>query len=144
MVRTRNDSDRDLGALVNRIARDMRQQMTLAARPLGLTAPQAAVLLTLAAGAMPVGAVAERLDMDRPTMTGLTERLVRDGWAVLAPNPEDRRSKLIGLTPSAHAALPALRAAGAGINARAVRTLTPAEREELLTLLGRIATDIDR
>lgn len=121
----------------------MRQRMTNAVAPLGLTAQQAAVLLTLSDGPLPLSQVAERLGMDRPTMSGLAERLVRDRWVAVAPNPADRRSRLAELSPRAVGILPALRRAADEVNAEALRDLGDAEREQLLSLLGSLATALD-
>lgn len=58
--------------------------------------------LTLAAlnqlGSAAVGAVAERLDIERTAMGKMVEFLQRDGLVTIKPSPTDGRSRLIELT----------------------------------------------
>ncbi|MBN2247689.1 MAG: MarR family transcriptional regulator [Coriobacteriia bacterium] len=125
----------DLGQLVNHVARLFRQAMGREAAAFGLTALQAAVVLSVADSSVPVGTIAERLGTDRATMTGVAERLVRDGWAHLRPNPADGRSRLLELTPRAASALPGLASAATTISASAAGTLTNEEIAQLVSLL---------
>ena len=58
--------------------------------------------LTLAAlnqlGSAAVGALAERLDIERTAMGKMVEFLQRDGLVTIKPSPTDARSRLIELT----------------------------------------------
>ena len=42
--------------------------------------------------------IAERLLADRPTVTGIIQRLLQKGWIFIKHNPKDKRSHLIFLT----------------------------------------------
>lgn len=58
----------------------------------GLTLPQARVLFILAEeGDHTTGQLAERLNVSPPTMTGIADRLVRQGLIERADDPNDRR-----------------------------------------------------
>ncbi len=46
------------------------------------------------------GEIAEALDLKRPTLTGMCDRLEEAGLLARAINPEDRRSFLVDLTPA--------------------------------------------
>lgn len=133
----------NLGQLVNHVARLFRQAMGREAAALGLTSQQAAVLLTITSSQMPVGAVADRLGTDRATMTGVAERLVRDGWGELLPNPDDGRSRLLRLTPRALDVLPRLASAAGAISAGAVSAIPPADAERLVALLHAVASALE-
>jgi DNA-binding MarR family transcriptional regulator len=45
--------------------------------------------------------IAEKLDCDRPTISGIIDRLETQGWIMRLPNPEDKRSYIITLTEKA-------------------------------------------
>lgn len=137
-------TDPDLGQLVNYVARLFRQAMSREAAAFGITAQQAAVVLLVGDTAVSIGTVAERLGMDRPSMTGVAERLVRDGWAALRPNPADGRSRLLELTPRALAVLPQLASSAESISLDAVGALTPAETGQLVSLLGAVAQALEQ
>lgn len=69
-----------------------------------LTLQQAIVLLTLHDnGVIGMGAVACHMHCDASNVTGLIDRLVALGYVVRRELPEDRRTKLLELTPSGRA-----------------------------------------
>ena len=73
-------------------------------------------------------------------MTATLDLLERRGWIRRVPNPADRRSVLIEITPEGRATtdqlLPGIRTVEQGI----LSTLTHDERESLLDLLAKILT----
>ena len=84
-------------------------------RPFGLTINQFSLLTTLIlAGPQPVASLAARLGIDRTTLTRNLALGEREGLVALAPDEEDRRVRLVTLTPAglsrAREALPAWRA----------------------------------
>ena len=135
----------DLGYLTNRLARLLRMHLSREVAPLGLTATQVAVVLTLGGpDRRTMSDLAGRIGIDRPTMTGVVERLTRDGWLDSAPNPADGRSRLVGLTARGLASLPELADASARTTQRASVGLTDRERTVLVSLLNRTADNLDR
>ena len=48
-----------------------------------------------------VGEIGERVYLDSSTLTGIIDRLERSGYVERRPNPDDRRSVLVYLTPKA-------------------------------------------
>ena len=68
----------------------------------GLTTQQWAVLGALSrpkvAGGMSVGALARYLLVSRQNLSGVLSRMERDGHLSTAPDPEDRRSRLVTMT----------------------------------------------
>ena len=90
-----------------------RRRFDEALRPLGLTNGQFSLLMSLnrpkPAG---MGSVASLLAMDRTTLTAALKPLERRGLVKMMADPDDRRSRLLALTPkgtkllaSAHADL---------------------------------------
>lgn len=131
---------RDLGYQVNRLARLLRASIAEEVEPLGLTSRQAAVVLQLAeAGRLTMTDLAERIGIDRPTLTGVVDRLARDGWLLAETNPDDRRSRLVTLTDQAAEKVPQLAQAAGRASAPVLQALGEADTAALLSLLDRAA-----
>jgi len=91
---------------VQRAARTLARRFDVALRPVGLTNGQFSLLMSLnrpvPAG---MGSVATLLGMDRTTLTAALKPLERRGLITIAPDPADRRGKLLTLTPAGSALL---------------------------------------
>ncbi|NBC12803.1 MAG: MarR family transcriptional regulator [Gammaproteobacteria bacterium] len=110
----------------------------------GLTAPQALVLKEIAAaGELPVGGVAQRVNLSHATITDIVNRLERRGLVVRARSEMDRRRVLVRATPEASQTLkrapPLLQDAFAARFAK----LADWEQTLLLASLQRIAALMD-
>ncbi len=69
-------------------------------RPLGVSAAGGLVLgLLRDDGALPPSELGQRLIVTRATVTGVVDSLERRGYVRRTPNPADRRSLLVELTP---------------------------------------------
>ena len=70
--------------------------------PFELTPPQYFVFNALWMGdGITVGELGERVSLDSSTLTGIIDRMERNGYVERRPNPDDRRSVLVFLTPKA-------------------------------------------
>ena len=82
--------------------------------------------------------IAERVLVASATMTSTLDVLERRGWARRLPNPDDRRSVLVEITPEGRAVtdqvLPGIRA----VEKSMMSVLAKAEREQLVELLDRM------
>lgn len=93
---------------VQRAARALARRFDDALRPVGLTNGQFSLLMALNRPRPPsLGQVAQVLAMDRSTVTAALKPLERDGLVRLAPDPTDRRSRLLSLSGQGHAKLAA-------------------------------------
>ncbi|MBB3019447.1 DNA-binding MarR family transcriptional regulator [Microvirga lupini] len=82
-----------------RAARTLARRFDEALRPAGITSGQFSLLNALNRPTPPaIGPVAQLLAMDRTTLTAALKPLERDGLVVVTRDPEDRRSRLVGLT----------------------------------------------
>jgi DNA-binding MarR family transcriptional regulator len=85
---------------VQRAARALARRFDEALRPVGLTNGQFSLLMSLnrpkPAG---MGSVASLLAVDRTTLTAALKPLERRGLIKVMADPEDRRSRLLALTP---------------------------------------------
>src|SRR3954470_17763581 len=107
---TRMVRDTCLCLHLQRAARALARQFDEALRPLGLTNGQFSLLMSLnRPGPAGMGSVAALLAMDRTTLTAALKPLTRRGLVAVLPDPQDRRGRLLALTPE-----------GQGLLARAV------------------------
>jgi DNA-binding MarR family transcriptional regulator len=85
---------------VQRAARALARRFDDAFRPLGLTNGQFSLMMSLNRPEPPaMASVAALLAMDRTTLTAALKPLQRRGLLEVAPDPEDRRARLMLLTP---------------------------------------------
>jgi len=85
---------------VQRAARALARRFDLALQPLGLTNGQFSLMMSLNRPKAPgMGSVAELLAMDRTTLTAALKPLQRRRLVEVAVDPEDRRGRLLHLTP---------------------------------------------
>ncbi|MBB5056234.1 DNA-binding MarR family transcriptional regulator [Granulicella aggregans] len=93
---------------VQRTARALARRFDEALRPAGLTNGQFSMLMSLnRPKPATMSSVAGILAMDRTTLTAALKTLARRGLVVVAPDPGDRRSRLLTLTDEGRAALAA-------------------------------------
>lgn len=76
--------------------------------------------------------IAERIFADRPTVSGILNRLSTKGLIQVRPNPADRRSQVISLTQEAKKLLPSLQNDAEAVLSQAVMGL-PDEQLQPLT-----------
>lgn len=85
---------------VQRAARALARRFDEALRPLGLTNGQFSLLMSLNRPEAPaISAVASLLAMDRTTLTAALKPLERRGLIRITKDAEDRRARLLELTP---------------------------------------------
>jgi MarR family transcriptional regulator, transcriptional regulator for hemolysin len=102
------------------------------------------VLSIAASGACPnQAAIAERLGVDRTVMTYLLDELEAKKLVVRTPDPLDRRSRRVTLTPKGTVILEKLTERMSQVERRILADLTDAESEQLRSMLGRAAQVVD-
>lgn len=92
----------DFGYLLNKTSRLAKCRVNQKLSELGLTFPQFMVIKHLFSNkAGSPASIAEAVGYDRPTVTGILDRLVKQGLVIREANPSDRRSQTIRLTGKA-------------------------------------------
>ena len=98
--------DHCLCLYTQRAARALARRFDRVLSPLGLTNGQFSLMMALnRPEPVGMGPVAALLGMDRTTLTAALKSLERRGLAATAFHPDDRRSRLLSLTPQGHALL---------------------------------------
>lgn len=110
-----------------------------------VTMPQAKVLylVSLHPGT-PMSALAARLGVGPPAVSGLVDRLVALGHLERREDPTDRRQQLISITADGAAALDRLRELNTEALRRLITGLTPDELAALLTSLRALDREVHR
>lgn len=104
----------------------------------GLTMPQLQLMYALLRnGGQPVGHLAERLHVRPATVTGLTDRLHRNGLISRHPDPDDRRVVRIELTPEGERVLREVNAEGTDFLRQGFARMEEADAAQLAVLLDK-------
>jgi DNA-binding MarR family transcriptional regulator len=110
----------------------------------GLTGPQLATLREIAeAGRLSPAAIATRVHLSRPTVTGIAARLLKRGLVARTISAEDRRSVELSLTDLGRAVLARAPSLLQERFRRRLGTLEEWEHHLLLSTLQRIASMMD-
>jgi MarR family transcriptional regulator for hemolysin len=128
--------DQNFGFLVHDVARLMRVAYDRRTRDLGLTRSQWWVLnhLYFHEG-ITQSALADVLDIEKPTLGRLLDRLEDKGWLERRADPSDRRAKRVYLTGNVQGLMRTLRRHAADLRALALDGLEEGERGQLLEAL---------
>ena len=141
----REDLSRNFGYLVNDVARLMRTVYDRRVRSLGLTRSQWWVLnhLFRNPGAKQTE-LAAILEIERPTLGRLLDRLERKGWVRREPDAHDRRAWRVHLTPAAEPAMRKLRKRAFELRRDALKGVSAAEREHFVDTLLAVKANLSR
>lgn len=128
-----------LGFVIHDVARMMRWEFDRRAQDVGLTRSQWSVLAyLLRQDGLQQKELAEQLDITAITLTGLLDRLERDGWVERRADPADRRAKRIFLTEQVAPVMKNLRALSKEVRATALQGISEAEQQKLMSLLLKV------
>ncbi|TVQ61343.1 MAG: MarR family transcriptional regulator [Phycisphaerales bacterium] len=115
-------------------------------RGYGLSQGRFTVLMLLSCdgedGALP-SALAERAGLSRAAMTGIIDALQSDGWIASEPNPEDRRSTRVWMTPEGVTRLDELLPGHFCRVAEVMSGLSASEQASLAELLGKLRLHLE-
>jgi DNA-binding MarR family transcriptional regulator len=130
---------------LRRTYRRTRREYSDRLAPLDLTPRQAAVILALAAqqGAR-LGALAQQVGADQPTISALVDRLVERSLVMREADPADRRRASLRLTPAAESLAGDIQQIRAAVDQQLVELLGEAPARQLLDLLNELAADLDQ
>ena len=108
------------------------------ARALGVTTSQYGALFVLdRVEGLDIVGLGRRLGMDRSTSALVVSKLQTAGWVVMDTNADDRRRKVIRLTPAGRETLNALSEPAVAARKRLLSAFTPQEAQDFLRLLDK-------
>jgi MarR family transcriptional regulator for hemolysin len=141
----REDLSRNYGFLLMDVSRLMRTVYDRRVKSVGLTRSQWWVLNHLfRSPGVKQTELAALLEIERPTLGRLLDRLQRKGWVRREDDPRDRRAWRIYLTKAAEPAMRKLRKQAAKLRSDALAGLSAAERERFVDTLLAIKANLSR
>lgn len=112
--------------------------------PHGITPPQFALLAFLwKRDGLSQTELAEKTEVDRTTLSGLIDRLAKQGLVNRCPHPNDRRACLVTLTPAGRKLEKQLAPIATNLRQQINAELSTAEYEQLCQLLNRLRGSCD-
>jgi len=141
----REDLSRNFGFILNDVARLMRTTFDRRVRSLGLTRSQWWVLNHLFRNdGATQSELAVLLELEKPSLGRLLDRLEAKGWVRRESDAGDRRIRRVYLTEEVQPAIKAMRAAAAEVRREALAGLAPEDQERFVDLLLAIKGNLAR
>ena len=132
------------GYMTNWAARLFARELERQLAPTGIASAYMPVLFALAdGGRLTQKELARRAAVEQPTMAMTLNRMERDGMITRSPDPVDRRSALVALTPLALGKIATVQGVVENINALALAPLDPEEQQQYLQLLGKVISTLE-
>ena len=124
-------------------SRQLRRLFDERVRGLGITGPQARLLLSLERHPDQNQAFyAERLEIEPITLTRIVDRLEDAGWVERQADPADRRARILHLTDKSRGIVTRLRVGVEGLFEDMLAGFAPDERALFAAMLDRIALNL--
>jgi len=131
--------DGSVGFLLARTARSMKRALEAHLSTHNITASQYIVLAHLSErDGIPLSRLGNRLYFDGPTITGIVDRMERDGLVQRKRTTHDRRVINIFLTPKGKHLFRQIQIVAERVNKRAMEAFTMKQEEKFLEALDKI------
>lgn len=112
--------------------------------PQGITFRQCQLLALLSMfGPISQAELAQKMEVEPPTLVGILDRMERDGWIQREACPEDRRRKLVHPTKAAEPVWTKITAAARRVRSRAIKGLSAAQVEQLKEMLEVVRRNLE-
>jgi len=131
--------EQSTGFLVVRTARSMKKVLDARLSEYGITSSQHSVLYTLAqTDGLSLSEIGKRVFLDKPAITGLADRLEKDGYVVRKRTARDRRVIHLWLTDKGRQLLKEFEDVVATTDQELIQQLSPDELGSFRDMLNRI------
>jgi len=141
----REDLSRNFGFILNDVARLMRTTFDRRVKSLGLTRAQWWVLNHLFRNdGATQSELAVMLELEKPSLGRLLDRLEAKGWVRRENDAGDRRVRRVFLTEEVQPAIKAMRAAAADVRREALAGLAAEDQERFVDILLAIKGNLAR
>lgn len=129
----------DYGHMFRAISCALGQNINKALSETGLTFSQGHIMGYLAHSAEPpcVRDMEEHLQLTHPTISGLLARMEKKGFVSLQPDPQDRRRKLVYLSPKGEQYIETMSAVIRQGEEQLVQDFSPVEKQQFRSYLAR-------
>ena len=142
-VMERENLDRNFGFLLHDVSRLMRTVFDRRGREIGLTRSQWWVLTMLyAKEGVTQSELADFMDLEKPTLGRLLDRMQEKEWVERRPDRHDRRVNRLFLTEKVQEIMRALRKTAADVRKDALGNMAETEREDFIDMLIKIKNNL--
>ena len=139
----REDLSRNFGFILHDVARLLRLSYDRRMKALGLTRSQWWVLTHLYRNdGLTQAELADLLEIDRPALGRLLDRLEVSGWVIRKDDTKDRRAKRVFLTDEVEPAMKAMRHAAADMRKEALVGISESDQDRFIDILLRLKTNL--
>jgi len=139
----REDLSRNFGFILHDVARLLRLSYDRRMKALGLTRSQWWVLTHLYRNdGLTQAELADLLEIDRPALGRLLDRLEVSGWVTRKDDTKDRRAKRVFLTDEVEPAMKAMRHAAADMRKEALVGISESDQDRFIDILLRLKTNL--
>ena len=139
----RENLDRNFGFLLHDVARLMRTVFDRRGRELGLTRSQWWVLTMLyAKEGVTQSELADFMELEKPTLGRLLDRMQEKGWIERRTDDLDRRVNRLFLTEKVQEVMRALRSTAADVRKDAIGNMNDLDREQFIDTLLKIKANL--
>ena len=139
----RENLERNFGFILHDVARLLRTTYDRRVRELGLTRSQWWVLTHLfRKDGITQSELAETLEVEKPSLGRLLDRLEAKGWVRREMDARDRRAKRVFLTLAAETPMRVMRKIAAGVREDALSGLSTADRDRFVDVLLAIKSNL--
>lgn len=135
----------NLSYLLMKASRHLKTTLDQALGEFGITAAQFSVLhqIDQGAGQITAAEIANILNSDRPTISGIINRLEHKKLLIKLNNPKDKRSHYLKLSLDARELTQRLRSRSDKVNHDIFTSLTPKEREDFKEILWKLINTLE-
>ena len=142
-VMERENLDRNFGFLLHDVSRLMKTVFDRRGREIGLTRSQWWVLTMLyAKEGVTQSELADFMDLEKPTLGRLLDRMQEKEWIERRPDCHDRRVNRLFLTEKVQEIMRALRKTAADVRKDALGNMAAIEREDFIDTLIKIKNNL--
>lgn len=136
------DFEQSLGYWLTIATQGMQRAFNDELAPHGLTFRQSQVLLWLVLKKeLSQKQLAALMQIEPPTLAGIVDRMLKAGWITRRSCSQDRRRKLVRISPKAEPVWETIVECARTVRAKAEENLTPSEAMELKRLLSIVAVN---
>jgi len=130
----------NLSYLLIKGSRQLRNKLDNALKEFDITAAQFSVLKQIQLSGQPITAaeIAQRLGSDRPTISGIINRLEKKGIVVKVDNPEDKRSSYLQIDKESNQLVDRITNISHRLNADIFSIYSDEEASQLLEMIHRL------
>lgn len=140
-----HDRDKSAGHMTNWAARLFTRAIDCRLKQIGVSSGMLPVFLALGRGArLSQKALAVAAAIEQPTMAVILSRMEREGLIDRWPDPADRRSQLIALTPAAIIMADQIEEAVMDVNGIALQYIEEADRVTFFYLLKAVVLSLEK